>query len=195
MARIWCDVSGVAAVMEKQHSSIRLRFGRGFSLIQTFPATPLIEIVSPELPTNFFTSSLMPVVCERTARLCAEWNAAVELFPVQVKHEGDVVPANYFAINVLLMLDCFDRLHSVYTDDKGTATKVLSLHLQEKDAEQSPIFIIKNVSPPMIASNDRFAAALQAANLSGVTFVAPQEWRNPAESLYRRIQSITEKKV
>ncbi|WP_295372617.1 hypothetical protein [uncultured Pseudacidovorax sp.] len=128
--------------------------------------------------TDFFQTVPFAVISKSFAKLLERFGCAAELLPLQVRYRRKWMIGDYFALNVLAVVDdAVDRGRSKFASyDAGPLEEVEHLELNDAVLAAHPVAYLREVC--CLAVSDTLAAEILAAGLRGVKLSSPQEFRS-----------------
>ncbi len=189
MIKLWCQDYGedfyTDAGLQNARRFIGVPLAACRSLIGLFPEDVRVVLRSDGDPADFFMAGPIPVVSPKLKAVLDIIEARVELFPVKIiGSRGGQQASDWYCLNILTEVDCFDWKNSKFTPENGFATNIERVSLVEQVIGLQPLFRVHNTIPSLVASTEPLADAVIQAGCSGVVFKTPAEWQNPMNPIY-----------
>ena len=153
-----------------------LKFTQAAPLPEPFPD---VQIALDGPVTDYFMVGTMHVVSERLAQVITAAVPAkhIALYPVQVTSEGTLADGGHQCLHLLHAVDGLDWERSRYTPLKDWADRLEQIVLVHKRVRIHKLFRLARCTTPVICVREDLASEIKAADVTGVRFVTPEEWR------------------
>lgn len=186
---IWFyDLDEDYALIEDNPPSIDDNYHRlcnGESCADWFPKNETIEI-SPDSGRKIGDAiqtldNGFSYINERFKKLLEEVTNKYEYFPITVlNHKGKPLKESYYLCNLLEVVPCLDRIHSVYSDDEFQDGKVSEFEKMVLDISKIPesveIFRLAEKTEIVIVSEDLAKRIALEDEIVGPSFVPVEDW-------------------
>lgn len=183
MTKIWRK-----SVSETDHTQAKIISDEWFeSGISVFDCAPLqgpfpdvvLQVRSGYPPNDFFEPGTLFTVSDRLKSVLCEFNIHAEFFPVRIIYKcKEYFEQTFYFCNILNCVDCFDLSQGEYTFEarSGDVKDIRKLALNEEKILGHDLFRIAKGGEYIVCVSDRVATGIMEARLTGMRFVAPEEW-------------------
>ncbi len=154
------------------------------SLKGIFPHDIEVIVDSKGNPDDCFLASPLLVISEKLKNVFDEFSVNSEYFAVSVEdRDGRKLNAHYFHPNILELVDCFNWSESLYTKEKGFATKINRTTLKRIKAVP-PLFYVSKTIPRILCVRGDVLERMKEVGYSGPDFVRETEWKGFGDFIY-----------
>lgn len=128
--------------------------------------------------TDFFETVPFRIVSKSFVELLDRFGGSCEFLPLRVQYNRRWLLGEYFAINVLSVVDdAVDRQRSKFaTYDEGPLQEVEHLELKEDVLAGSPIAMLREIN--RLAISEELATAISTTGLRGIATSQPEDFRS-----------------
>ena len=159
-------------ILEKplyEHFGSDILFFSGKSLRDVFPRTQ-IAVKQAKSPPDFYLLGSIFFVSERLRYFLEKHKINAEYIELSVTVDQGTSAPKYYFMNILDVLDCFDREKSVFEEFSAEAgggiLTVKELHLKESIISGKKLFLMNE--PSLILVREDFAESLLQQNFIGI---------------------------
>ena len=187
MSKVWCQ-SGAEEEFTEAEIISEQWFETDFSFTACKPAPWRSLDMTLELrwdypPADYFEPGTVFTVSDRLKAVLDEFNAPAEYFPLRVlQHGREYTERTFYFCNILELVECLDLKRGEYTFWKKRGftdhvDKITRFAINERAAAGHDLFRIAKGAEYLVCVSDRVARRVEERRLTGVRFLAPEDWR------------------
>lgn len=145
------------------------RFGESFPRLE-------LSIESKARPNDYIKSGPLFIASEKLKDIFEKFKIEMEVFPVVMRQNNDLVDVQYYYLHLLEEVDCIDRSKSEFTLDENYIDEIDSLVIDKDRLEGTSFVKVANCIDSILIASSELVDEVLGSGITGVRFVDPENW-------------------
>ncbi|MGB8808867.1 MAG: DUF1629 domain-containing protein [Acinetobacter calcoaceticus] len=137
-----------------------------------------IDLIEEYEPADYFHVGSLFIVSSKLKDILERKQVSAEYFSIKLyKPNGIPIQTKYFFVNLLKKIDCINKEHSRYTQEKGFIDEIYKLVVDVDKAENEVLFRIDKIFNNIILVHDSLIYLIKSLGCTGVNFINIDDWK------------------